>query len=414
MVKDYILQSGILHAPSGSNSLYATTVAAYIFFGSAMYFIYTEFRWYTEKRHAFLKKREPENYTVYISNIPPAYRTSQQLYEYICTIFSSDQVLEAHITLDIAQLEKLSTEREMLVNKLEHSINVKNVTGVIPTHRSPPLIGRKVDSIVTFTTQLAEMNEDIGRRIDAIQAKVNVTRNIDIINGDNLGDIPDEQGAIRHSKGPVLRIRPEYAFLKEEIAKGIEKGQAIVRNSIITIKHEASAISDMIFNSSDGSERSAGFVTFKTLLAAAKCRQLLHHHTPFVFTVWDAPKPDDIFWKNVGLTNKRIQLGKLLSLALTFILCIIWTIPVSFSSSLSQASELKSRLPFLASWIIRAKWLVPLLAQLQPLLLVLLNSVVLKGVLKLFCRLEGNISSTELNASLFSKLSALLVRDLTP
>jgi len=347
---------------------------------------------------------------VYISNIPPAFRTSQQLYDYFCTIFSSDQILETQIAVDIPQLEALSAERVDLVKKLEHAINMRNATGVLPMHRSPPLIGRRVDSIETYTTQLEEMNEDIALRIDTIQTKVRVTRKVKTPIDDNLGGISTEAGATRHqSMIEILRIRPDYQHLKEEISKSLEKGQALVRTSIETIKKEANALNDKIFHTNDGGERSAGFVTFKTLLTAAKCRQLLHHHTPFVFTVSDAPKPDDIFWKNVGLTNKRIQLGKLLSLTLTFTLCIIWTIPVSFSTSLSQASELQSRLPFLASWIVHAKWLVPLLAQLQPLLLVLLNTVVLRGLLRLFCRLEGNISSTELNSSLFSKLSALLV-----
>ena len=182
-----------------------------------------------------------------------------------------------------------------------------------------------------------------------------------------------------------------------------------MKNSISTLKTAASSFSD-IFKSSDGKVRTAGFVTFKTLLAAAKCVQMIHHHTPFVFTVSDAPNPDDVYWKNVGLTNKKIQMGNLLSLSLTLFLCIIWTIPVSFISSLSQASELQKRLPFLADWIREAPWLPLLLAQLQPLLLVLLNSVVLKGLLRLFCRLEGHISSTKLNVSLFSKLSTFLVR----
>ena len=441
-IKDRILQAGLGHVQAGSNSLFATTVAAYIFFGSAMYFIYTEFNWFTEKRHAFLKKKEPQNYTVYISNIPSKYCSSEKLYEYVCKIFSSNQVFKAQIAFDIPQLDKLSMERKKLVDKLEHAINVKNVKGVVPKHRSPILFGPKVDSIEAYTKQLACMNDDISRRIDCIQAKIDasVTQDVNVTKAIPVSGKADEEGFIDSS---ISCVDSKLTSLHEDISQGIEKeprksiatghidsltnpqdelkechllkppNSSLQKNwtekSMSSMKTAASSYSD-ILKGSDGNVRTAGFVTFKTLLAAAKCLQMIHHRTPFVFTVSDAPKPDDIYWSNVGLTNKKIQIGNLISLSLTLFLCLVWTIPVSFISSFSKASDLQKLLPFLANWIKEAPWLIPLLAQLQPLLLVLLNSVVLKGLLRLFCRLEGHISSTKLNVSLFSKLSTFLVR----
>jgi hypothetical protein len=99
--KDHILRSGLGHVFPGSDSLYATAVAAYVFFGSTLYFIYQEFKWFTRRRHSFLKKREPANYTVYVSNIPKSYRVDNKLSEYLGTIFSRDEVMETHMALDI-------------------------------------------------------------------------------------------------------------------------------------------------------------------------------------------------------------------------------------------------------------------------------------------------------------------------
>ena len=437
-----------------------------------MYFIYTEFTWFTEKRHAFLKKREPENYTVYISNIPKDYCSSEKLHEYFCSIFSSAQVLETHITLDIPQLETMTMEREKLVAKLEHAIHMKTVQGVVPKHRSPPLIGHKVDSINAFTAQLDDMNDIIAMRIDTIQAKLTWSNHVEEIHNKSQVDQHDGEGKQPNSDDAIPCASSKHSSLQEEVSgdieteqvKSISSGQIkriaepksdtsaygssllrskvsakladstkilmqqsidstkilmqhsidstkiLMQQSISTLKKGASSVSDLIFKSSDGKVRSAGFVTFKTLLSTAKCLQMIHHPTPFVFTVSDAPKPGDIFWKNVGLTNNKIQLGYLLSQSLTVFLCIIWTFPVSVISSLSQASELQKKIPFLAKWIRDAPLLVPLLAQIQPLLLVLINNIFLKGFLKRFCRLEGHISSTKLNVSLFSKFCIILVR----
>lgn len=73
-ISDNIEKIGLGHTRQGSLSLLATTVAAYIMFGSAMYFIYYEFEWFTAARHKFLTQPRPDNYSVYVGHIPKKYR----------------------------------------------------------------------------------------------------------------------------------------------------------------------------------------------------------------------------------------------------------------------------------------------------------------------------------------------------
>ena len=122
---------------------------------------------------------------------------------------------------------------------------------------------------------------------------------------------------------------------------------------------------------------------------------------PFIHT-------DDIYWGNVGKAHEKLQIGYLISLGLTVLLCVFWTIPVSFVVSLTEPDSLKNLLPFLENTLNDNPWIGNLLQQAGPIILILLNAL-LPFILGEFCKLEGPISSSVLGASLFVKLSAFMV-----
>ena len=125
--------------------------------------------------------------------------------------------------------------------------------------------------------------------------------------------------------------------------------------------------------------------------------------------VEEAPAPSEVFWRNVGLPNKARRTGSLLSTVATIALCLFWTIPVGFISSLTEVNSLKVKLPRLGEMIENSPALEMGLAVLAPLLLLLLNESVLPVILKWFAQWEGHISSPRLEASLFRKLAAFQV-----
>lgn len=65
-------------------------------------------------------------------------------------------------------------------------------------------------------------------------------------------------------------------------------------------------------------------------------------------------------------------------------------------------------MPFLEKLLVQVPWLAPFLAQMKPLLLILLTNI-LPEILKVFCKYEGHISQSSLNASLFTKLSVFQI-----
>jgi hypothetical protein len=81
-----------------------------------------------------------------------------------------------------------------------------------------------------------------------------------------------------------------------------------------------------------------------------------------------------VYWGNVGRTHNDFQLGKLGSFAATSALCLLWTITMSFSASLSNASAVREDVKFLDDLFEKYLDMIPLLEQLAPFLVVICNS----------------------------------------
>jgi hypothetical protein len=188
----------------------------------------------------------------------------------------------------------------------------------------------------------------------------------------------------------------------DTIKKAKEVGNIIVATT--------GAVVPMILTKSEGKSTSAGFVLFSSLYAATSVIQMVHHPKPGAMDVQEAPDPDDIFWKSVGLEQHILRTGRVVSLAASAVLCFFWSVPMAFISSLTEVHSLKETMPALGRWIEDHPRSEAVFEQIAPLLLLFFNTVILPGFLKLFATWEGLISSRMLEASLFVKLGAFMVR----
>lgn len=454
-ITDHLAMVTVGHIPPGSPRFLATVIAAYIQFGAIMYLLLKEFEWFTANRHKYLSEAKPRNYTVYVSHIPEEYRTSAKLLDYFRSCFSPDAVLEAHVALKIPTLEKEFQGREGLVNKLEHAINVEEVTGKTPTHREMMV---NVNSIDSYTEQLNESNEIIKDLITDINQKNNpysfkndleaeggsvrfdgghsvserslstLETNPDISSHyhPNLEKVPEvvegsASNLLEHSEQSVSILedsdkstvgqsgldnseKSAHRLMLSSIKSARQKVTGTVGGVAGNIGGVASKGLSFVMRSEDGEAREAGFVTFSNLKSQQAALQQIHSETPFVFEVAEAPEPNDIFWTNVGKTHKSLQLGKLASFSLTALLCLFWTIPVATVVTFTEVESLKGILPFLADWVEAFPALELILAQMAPLMLIVIKAL-LPIILGIFSTLEGPVSSSVLESSLFVKLA---------
>lgn len=124
-ISDAIVQITVSNLPAESPRLVGTVLAAYSLFGYTMYLIVKEFEWFTAMRHKFLKVPKPRNYTVYVRNIPPEYRTNQGLESAFSQSFSGNSVLEARLRIKANNLAGQVKKREDCLFRLETAVELE-------------------------------------------------------------------------------------------------------------------------------------------------------------------------------------------------------------------------------------------------------------------------------------------------
>ena len=593
-LKDGVNRASLGNISARNPSLIATTFAAYILFGKAMWYIFREFRWFTKYRHKFCTRPRPDNYTVYVGHIPKMYRSDVALLEYFRSVFSHNDVLEAKIALDVHNLDKKVIKRGKVVQSLEHSYNIRSVKGIVPKNITSLTreLHKLNDNISGEITQIERAKQDEQKKFlrDMLAANgvqcssgdlsstsgsqsvvTNVRRlkkdsfsyyakasrqlmlgmsddeaddvpegiscKIPIVdeNEDNASDFmlhaaSDSSHDLRgldstshseeygHQKSPTCDTIDTNTLINAEkmifaddslivdtseftplskrrktlkqhktsisltstlgsakkslqsvgktvghVGKNVGKqvgknvqfaygktvghvgktvantkiGKTVagkvnqsvivikkaagkrVKNSVISVKdlavHSAhlatkasSRMTRLLVQGEDGQVLESGFVTFTNLSTKYQSAQIIHHQTPFKFLVRDAPFPSDIIWSNVGKPHEELQFGYLLAQAATVALMIFWTFPVAFFTSLSEAESLKEVIPALEKTIEKNPWVATFLAQLSPILLVIITAL-LPLILKIVCRYEGHVGENDLMASLLTKLSTFMV-----
>lgn len=93
---------------------------------------------------------------------------------------------------------------------------------------------------------------------------------------------------------------------------------------------------------------------------------------------------------------------------LTVTICILWTIPIAFFSSISSVEGLEEKSDWIKEVNEKNPWLRQVIAQVAPFLVVIVNSL-LPVILKALSVMECHISNGMVQASLFTKLAAFAV-----
>lgn len=434
-LSDPILEISLSNLPQGSNSIYATTIAAYIFFGSAMYLIAKDFDWFTTLRHKFLAQRRVQNYTIYLSGLPKEMQSNHAIREYFTHCFShhdSDIVADVQLAVKIPKLEKACSKRDKILPKLEHAINLRDVKGKRPMHRKLPnslddtkMIlcgGERVESIPEWTAELEELNDEISREIDRIEELQERRRGGDdddvaalavessMLNQEGINEKEDVEIGATNETSPLQTIKatvPTSVTDTVNLVSGTITDTANLLSG--TVVSGATMVKSIITGAEDGAPRNAAFVSFSSVTYANLARQAVHNKEAWSCVAMEPPLPELVNWRNVGKSNHSRQGGELLSSVLTFFLCIFWTIPVGFFASLGNVSRLTELLPFLAEPVEKYEWFSALLAQLAPLILVVFIEL-LPHILLFFSKFEGLIEIESMqHYSLMSKLASFTV-----
>lgn len=461
-ITDPVVSVTVANVPDRSPRLIGTVLAAYVLFGYVMYLIMQEFEWFIEMRHKYLKRPIVQNYSVYVRNIPPEYCSNSKLYAYFADCFKQKNVLEAKVRIKLPSLVKAVRKRDLLVKKLGHAVNYQLVKGKTPMHSEIRLLRREnVESIPFYSNALREANFEVSTMIERVESDImdfraddpDLPRNLEtstpsdvLQSSSNLpssrfstsstredstsvslqsGKTPSSSRIITFSKmddDVLLNDQSEYMANVESEALCRNEENVVSQNRLLPIaaisaashaatsfgKNASKSASKILSIREEGEYFNSGFVTFSCLGTTQAALQMVHHETPFDIEVLEAPRPDDIFWSNVGRSHHDLQVGKLISLGSTIALCLLWTIPMTFIASLSSVEALSTQIPALGDLIEKYPFIGKLCEVLAPLLVKVVNGL-LPTILEYLTKFEGPVSGSIIVASLFTKLAAFMI-----
>ncbi len=326
-VTDWVGKISVSHLAAGSYRFCATVVGAYVVFGYAMYTILQEFQWFSRYRHKFLAKTLPRNYCVYVQCIPQEYRSDQKLFDFFQQTSSLGSVLEARLAIKTPNLQKKVAERNVLVAKLEHAINLEEIQGVTLMQRRGGVIGTSLPLINVLLRQLEELNQIIAESIDRMQRvshglppipegytdmtsihTLTLDHPSTVTGHENYGTTEDQVSCSAHTVenntiGPsttesVITSETEERPTTVNTATNLLFSNAAttsLKNSFHSAANAAGTVANAaatLLNSQDGEPLSAGFVTFKSLRAAQAAKQMIQYSEPFAMEVLEAPHPE--------------------------------------------------------------------------------------------------------------------------
>jgi calcium permeable stress-gated cation channel len=93
----------------------------------------------------------------------------------------------------------------------------------------------------------------------------------------------------------------------------------------------------------------AVFVEFASQLAAEEAAAQVAHHEPAHMRPRQVGiRPDEVLWKNIGMSSRSASLRHLVCIALICVMILFWGVPVAFVGILSNVNRLTENVPFLS------------------------------------------------------------------
>ncbi|KAK5078631.1 phosphate metabolism protein 7 [Lithohypha guttulata] len=291
---------------------YAHALVAWIYIGFIFFMVTREMIFYINLRQAYLLSplyaERMSSRTVLFQSVPSQYADEARIRKMF-----GEQLKNVWVASSTKELEEMVEKRTKTAMKLEAA-----ETKLVKLCNQARL------------KQLKRGNEDIE-----------ALRNTDAELGGESGSLAARW--ISPKQRPTHRLKPLVGqkvdtinWAREEIAKLnplIEKQQDIYR--------------------AGGAEHLNGvFVEFYRQSDAQAAYQMVAHHQPLHMSPRIVGlQPEEVIWKNLGITWKTRTIRNILSIAICVVTIIFWSIPVAVVGSISNINFLATRVPFL-SWIL--------------------------------------------------------------
>ncbi|RHZ02262.1 hypothetical protein DYB35_010547 [Aphanomyces astaci] len=354
---------------NGEPRLWASVAAMYFMTFYAMYLFRAEYRYYVKRRHQFLSRDDPQQYTILINDLPMSLRTPHTLKYYMDYLFPQD-VQGVTVAVECADLEKSVAKRERTRNSLEHAMAVSAQTGTRPTYRPKKELQKEYDAIDYFTEKLSKLNRKVYEKYQFL-------------------------------------VEKQQELEAECIATGVDKAAFASAAPVSSVDDESSsqvALNEALHRHiKDGITRSSAFVSFTSLQTAQTAQQILQTENPLEMEIVAAPQPDDIVWENIGRSKQEKDSWRLISTAISTAVILFWTIPTAAVVAFSTVENLQLNYPGLKSFFEKYPWMIQVFKQISPLGLAVMTALA-PMIMTYLSKREGHPSGAQVKGSTFAKL----------
>lgn len=351
--------------------LYVAVVCWYIFSGFALALLWKEWTLFRINKSQFLATGDPD--------MPPSARYAavveqaseeqmMNLKQYLDELFPG-AVLAVTPCLETADLEKLITEREQNILKLEAVLAKQNA---LPD--KPPVMikvkRKKVEAATHYTNEIERLNQAIDQLRSKIIDKSNSTISIK-----NIEPQQQDSSETEHmtEQDDIYRSQTAKAddSLEVDASDLLLKSEDIANNDNMDdsndkLDRETAAPTTNSESNSNSRISATAFAAFKTLKAKQAAVQCEIAGDPDAIFLRSAADPNSIVWPNV---TARIQQQTWRQFACGIFWCVgilFWAVPVSFITSIAnlngilEALKLKPANPN-AAWYGLVSGLLPVI-----------------------------------------------------
>ncbi|KAK9698340.1 hypothetical protein RND81_08G097000 [Saponaria officinalis] len=152
-----------------------------------------------------------------------------------------------------------------------------------------------------------------------------------------------------------------------------------------------------------GKEVPAAFVYFKSRFGAAIALHMQQGINPTKWITEEAPEPDDVYWPFFSTSYLGRWICKLGMLVGTFLLTVLFFLPVLVVQSLTHLEQLERYFPFLKN-ILRLTVVSQVITGYLPSLILQLFLSFIPPIMKTMSSIQGYISTSEIQKSACSKM----------
>jgi hypothetical protein len=436
------------HLKLGNNVLWASTATGYLYTMYGLYIFHQECKDYIKLRHTFLKRRLPNQFSVFVEEIPSQMQSTELLRAFFKLLYpeSFHGASLVIVAPDLAQAkEKYSTvkkqiRRTIILEKAHGAAVYKTgwctwmvawIPGCAPKERLLPHLRKIARELKKEVQQLAgELEGQMRDETRASRSRLASSKlaRSQLLEVDHGGHKREQKSSSKGLKEPLLsgsqlhedEAHGEYDFnavaavpdsegsRREHPSLLLSKGSQLLMNprqwsTLFQSDNQAFRLGKMAAIITGKHFSSTGFVTFKSMTAAVIAQNMRHIHNGM--RVKPAPPVDSVIWTNVGLPDYAKFLRGWAVFGISVALTMAWSVPVALMSGLTNAENIQD---WTGLDIEACGWCKLLLKMLSPLLLAFLFSL-LPPLFEWLALQQGASAKEELHSSVFKKYFQFIV-----